>query len=91
MHRIGYDVFLCILALAILLVIINITYNLKLDEGIFIIIINSSFTNFAFMRKLGFDPLPNSHLCEIHMGTCSNCNGDISFHASLKIVNQNSQ
>ena len=68
MHRIGYDVFLCILTLAILLVIINITYSLKLDEGIFIIIINSSFTNFAFMLRLGFDPLPNSHLCEIHIG-----------------------
>ena len=30
-------------------------------------------------------------LCEIHVCTCINCNGDISSHAWLKIVNQNGQ
>ena len=35
--------------------------------------------------------LPDSHLCEIHMCTSMNCNGDISLHAWLKIVNQNGQ
>ena len=36
-------------------------------------------------------PSPNSHLCEIHMCTCINCNEGISLHAYLKIVNQNRQ
>ena len=34
-------------------------------------------------------PLPNSHLCEIHMCTCINCSGDILSNAWLKIANHN--
>ena len=47
--------------------------------------INSSFTNFAFMRKLP------SFTKFAFMSACINCNGDISLHAWLKIANQNGQ
>ena len=68
-------------------------YNIHLPKGLhcfyrIIMSLNSPSTNFAFIREL---PLPNSHLCEIHISTCINGNGDLSLHSWLKIANQNVQ
>ena len=49
------------------------------------ILINSSFTNFTFMRKL---PSFTKFACEIQVCTCINCNGYISLHAWLNIADQ---